>query len=63
LGITEAVWLHSGGGKVPRPTHVRNNGRRYSVAEGWLDPAEGRRVFPGELINCRCVSRAVMPGL
>jgi SPP1 gp7 family putative phage head morphogenesis protein len=63
LGITEAIWQHSGGGKEPRPTHVKNSGKRYKIAEGWLDPAEGRRVFPGELINCRCVSRSVIPGL
>lgn len=61
LGITEAVWIHSGGGREPRPTHVANNNKRYNVAQGWLDPAEGRRIWPGELINCRCVSRAVMP--
>jgi hypothetical protein len=52
LGITEAIWLHSGGGKHPRPTHKRNSGKRYNVAEGWYDPEVKRNVFPGELINC-----------
>lgn len=63
LGITEAIWLHSHGGKTPRPTHVAMDGKRYKVAEGMYDPAEGRRVFPGELISCRCVSRSIIPGL
>ena len=63
LGITEAIWVHSGGGREPRPTHLAKNGKRYNVAEGWYDPAEGRHIWPGELINCRCTSRAVMPGL
>lgn len=63
LGITEAIWVHSGGGKEPRPTHVRNNGKRYNVTEGWYDPDEGRHIFPGELINCRCVSRSILPGM
>jgi len=62
LGITQAIWMHSGGGKEPRPTHVRNSGKTYNVAEGWLDPAVDQRIWPGTLINCRCVSRPVIPG-
>lgn len=64
LGITEAVWVHSGGGKEPRPTHVAAGARkqRYDVREGWLDPHEGKKIFPGELARCRCVSRSVVPG-
>ena len=60
LGITEAVWLHSAGGKTPRPSHVAYSGKRYDVREGAL--IDGQRIFPGELINCRCVSRAIVPG-
>lgn len=64
-GITEGIWMHSGGGKEPRPTHVRagRDGVRFDLATGWLDPAEGKRIFPGQLINCRCVYRAVIPGV
>jgi SPP1 gp7 family putative phage head morphogenesis protein len=64
LGITEAVWLHSHGGKKPRPTHLKNHGKRYQVAQGWYDPDPRvrRHIHPGELINCRCVSRSVIPG-
>lgn len=64
LGITEAVWIHSGGGKHPRPTHLKA-GRdkvKYDVTKGWYDPHEKKYIFPGELINCRCVSGAVVPG-
>ncbi len=63
-GIQEAIWVHSHGGKVPRPSHVRA-GRdkvRYDVATGWFDPDEEKFIFPGELINCRCVSRPVVLG-
>lgn len=63
LGIEEAVWMHSHAGKEPRPTHVKMNGKRYKLSEGMYDPAEGRRVFPGELINCRCTSRPIIRGL
>lgn len=62
LGITQAIWIHSHGGKVPRPSHLANNGKKYDVAKGWYDPDEGRFVHPGELINCRCVSRSIIPG-
>lgn len=61
-GITEAIWMHSGGGREPRPTHVKagRERQRFNVAEGWYDPHEGRKIQPGELINCRCVSRPVI---
>jgi SPP1 gp7 family putative phage head morphogenesis protein len=62
LGITEAIWMHSHGGKEPRPSHLANDGNRYNVKEGWFDPDEGKHIRPGELINCRCVSRSVIPG-
>lgn len=69
LGVKEAVWVHSGGGKEPRPTHLAAGVRRqrYDVTKGWFDPdahgkGKGDWVFPGELINCRCVARAVVPG-
>jgi SPP1 gp7 family putative phage head morphogenesis protein len=62
LGITEALWVHSSAGKVPRPTHVKMNGKKYDVSKGFFDSAEGRHVFPGELINCRCFSRSIIPG-
>ena len=64
IGIEQAVWVHSGAGKEPRPSHVKA-GRdrvRYNVRDGWLDPHEGRNILPGELISCRCVGRAVVPG-
>lgn len=62
LGITEAIWQHSHAGKVPRPTHLAMNGKRFKVADGMYDSAEGRKVQPGELINCRCSSRSIIPG-
>lgn len=60
----EAIWLHSHGGKEPRPTHLANTGKRYKVAKGWYDPDPKVRRFiqPGELIRCRCVSRLVVKG-
>lgn len=63
LGLTKAIWQHSSAGKVPRPTHVAMNGKVYELDKGMYDEDEGKYVFPGELINCRCTSRAVVPGV
>jgi len=63
LGL-KAKWLHSHGGKEPRPTHLANNGQVYDPAVGWFDPDPKvrKRIWPGQLINCRCVSASVVPG-
>lgn len=61
-GLEEAIWLHSHGGKEPRPTHLANSGKRYKISEGWLDPAVGRHIWPGTEINCRCVAKPIVKG-
>jgi uncharacterized protein with gpF-like domain len=70
LGITQARWSHSAGGKVPRPEHVafskgahrgQNPGPIYDIAKGAL--LEGKWTWPGVEINCRCVSVSILPGL
>lgn len=59
LGITEAIWVHSGGGKEPRQSHVRASGKRYEITKGLL--IDGEYIQPSQKINCRCVSKAVLP--
>lgn len=62
LGITKAVWLHSAGGKTPRPQHVAFSGKTFDLAKGHdFDNGEGI-VWPGTAINCRCVAKPVVPG-
>lgn len=63
LGL-KAKWLHSHGGKEPRPTHLANSGKIYDPAKGWFDPDPKvrRRIWPGELIRCRCVSVSIVEG-
>src|SRR6185369_10742562 len=58
-GIEYAMWVHSGAGKHPRPTHVAAGARRviYDVKQGWFDPHERKYIWPGTLINCRCFCR------
>jgi hypothetical protein len=64
LGLEEGIWLHSKAGKEPRPTHLANHGKRFSISEGWLDPDPkvNKRIMPGELINCRCTWRPIVKG-
>lgn len=62
LGITEGVWLHSGGGRHPRAAHKSFSGKRFKLAEGH-DFGDGfGKVLPGQAINCRCTWRAIVPG-
>jgi uncharacterized protein with gpF-like domain len=61
LGITEAIWQHSGAAKTPRASHVAFSGKRFRIVTGaYLD---GKWVWPGSEPDCRCTSRAVIPGL
>ena len=60
LGITEAIWMHSNGGKVPRPEHKAFSGKRYDIEKGAF--LEGVWTWPGVQPRCRCVSRSVVPG-
>lgn len=61
MGLTEAVWRHSGAGKEPRPEHVAASGKKYQLSEGMF--LEGVWTYPGMEINCRCTSSAVIPGM
>jgi uncharacterized protein with gpF-like domain len=62
LGIQTAQWVHSAGGRKPRPEHVKAGVDRlvYEVTKGAY--LEGVWTWPGHEINCRCVSRSVIPG-
>lgn len=62
LGITQAIWVHSGAGKEPRPSHVKAGADKlvFDLDKGaYLD---GEWLLPGYAVNCRCVSRAVVAG-
>jgi uncharacterized protein with gpF-like domain len=60
LGIQMARWQHSSGGRHPRASHIAATGQRYEIAKGML--IDGEWILPGEKINCRCVSRAIIEG-
>lgn len=52
LGLTEAIWVHSGGGKHPRAEHVKagRDKLRFDVRRGAF--IDGQWIQPGELPNC-----------
>lgn len=60
LGITDARWSHSAGGRVPRPEHVAFSGKSYKIQRGAF--LEGKWTWPGVEPNCRCVSIPIIPG-
>ncbi len=62
LNLYRGVWIHSGGGKEPRPKHVAVDGQEFDIRKGMKVGDKGQWVMPGEEINCRCVWRAVVPG-
>lgn len=63
LGITRAKWLHSAGGKTPRPKHVAFSGQEFDLASGHdFEDGEGS-ILPGAVYNCRCVSVPILPKL
>ncbi len=57
----EAIWVHSAGGRVPRPSHVAATGKLYKVKQGMK--LDGVWTWPGVEINCRCVSKLVLKGI
>lgn len=61
LGIAEAVWIHTGTGKTPRPTHVKFNGQVFQLDQGLYDGDARKWVQPGELPNCYCTKRPLIP--
>lgn len=63
LGITEGIWMHRGGSRQPRESHEEMNGRRFDLKKGCFDPAVGMFIHPGELVNCNCTYKPVIPGI
>lgn len=58
LGL-KAIWLHSHGGRKPRPSHVAADGKEYDPQEGML--IDGEWILPGQKPRCRCISQSIIP--
>lgn len=61
LGITQGIWMHRGGSKNPRETHMAFNGQIFDLDVGLYDSDVGENVLPSVLINCHCTFKAVIP--
>ena len=65
VGVTKAKWIHLGGGKTDRKTHVTRapeglNGGIFDISKGIYDPAVNKYIKPAELPFCRCTAVAVV---
>lgn len=63
LGVKSFIWIHSGGGKVPRPKHVEMSGNEYKFNNPpIIGTMYGSEVYglPGDLPNCRCICKPVI---
>lgn len=60
-GIVEGEWVHSGGGQSPRKSHVKagKERKRFKLSEGCL--IDGEYIMPGQLPNCGCIWKPVLP--
>lgn len=63
MGIERGIWMHSHGGKTPRPKHVEADGVEFDLRKGLKVGDKGQWVMPGEEIGCRCVWRVLIPGM
>lgn len=60
-GVKKAKWVHVGGGKTDRKTHIDkypkglNNGI-FDLSKGMYDPAVDKYIYPAELPFCRCMA-------
>lgn len=61
LGLFKAIWIHSSGGKHPRPSHVKAGKDKLEFDVRIGAEIDGERIQPGYLPNCRCGSRTILP--
>ena len=60
VGVESYIWVHTGGGKYPRESHIAMNGKEYRYDDPpVIEKATGARGKPGDAIFCRCVAKPV----
>lgn len=62
-GITKARWVHIPGAKTSRETHKHFDGKPFDLNKGMYDKDVNKWVMPGELINCNCRFRLIVPSV
>ena len=58
LGVTKAVWMHSGASKKPRLSHQKANGMEYDLEKGAYIDHEW--IHPRDKIGCKCGKRLII---
>jgi uncharacterized protein with gpF-like domain len=73
IGITHATWIYANAPCMKNPFHPTDaeirqdaahraaNGKRYEISNGLI--VDGKWTSPGAEDGCKCVSRAILPGL
>ena len=73
LGITHAVWMYANAPCMRNPSHPSvtevqrdaahclANGKRYEIGRGLF--VDGKWTWPGVEDDCKCTSKAVLPGI
>jgi len=66
VGVTKFEWVHSGGGREPRPHHKTPfpNGLNHGIFDindpPVIDKKTGEVGLPGQAINCKCFMKPVI---
>ena len=66
VGVSKFEWVHSGGGREPRPYHKTPfpNGLNHGIFDindpPVIDKKTGEHGLPGDAINCKCFMRPVI---
>ena len=66
VGVSKFEWVHSGGGREPRPHHKTPfpNGLNHGIFDindpPVIDQKTGEKGLPGQAINCKCFMKPVI---
>lgn len=53
--------VHIPSAKMSRETHKNFDGKKFDLNKGMYDPDVRKWIMPGELINCNCRFKLVLP--
>lgn len=58
LGLYKSIWRHSKVSKVPRPPHLKADGKPFDIRKGLK--IDGEYIFPKQKIGCNCYEQTVI---
>jgi SPP1 gp7 family putative phage head morphogenesis protein len=60
VGATHYIWTTAGDSNV-RPSHKKLNGKVFAFADPPVCDPPDHRANPGQIWNCRCIARPIIP--